>query len=78
MARNTLEITGQTDVRNQVAPTLVQLKAEMDKHRAVWDRLTPQQRRRWVQLSEAKDPLLQLAYQTWRYLNGWFAESGGE
>ena len=69
---NTLDITGQEVVRNQVAPKFVQLKAEMDKRRPFWDRMSFEQKKRWVQNAQQYDPLMWLAYQTWQYLDDWF------
>ena len=69
-----LTVDNQKTASNQISPKIAQLTDVLDKRRAMWDRLTPLQRKKWVTLAEKKDPVLWLAYQTWRSLNGWFGQ----
>jgi len=74
---NRLDIGDQATAKNQVAPKIAQLSEELGKRREVWDRLTPLQRLKWLTLAEKKDPVLWLAYQTWRDLDEWFGDLEG-
>lgn len=82
MAR--LNITGQRSTLQQVLPYFNGFRTQMDKRKDVWDKLSPQQRRRWVRTSntsnwqDAKDPILWLAINLKQYLDQWEIEDGND
>jgi hypothetical protein len=69
-----LSLTGQrTQVQNAL-PTFQAFQQAMENRRAVWDRLTPEQRLRWVRssngtLADAADPVLWLAIELKQFLD---------
>ena len=66
-----LNLTGQTAKADQLRPYLVAWKVELDKRRDVWNRLSPEKRRAWVQAAETKDPLFDLFVQLYKYTQTW-------
>ena len=82
MAR--LNITGQRSTLQQVLPYFNGFRTQMDKRKDVWDKLSPQQRRRWVRTSntsnwqDAKDPILWLAINLKQYLDQWEIDDGDD
>ncbi len=73
-----LNLTGQSAKAAALAPYLVLWKAELDKRRALWNRLSPAQRKRWVNAAEAKDPLFDLFVQFVRYSRTWEVDADGD
>ena len=74
-----LDLTGQRTVVQDALPTFQAFQTEMNKRRAIWDTLSPEQRKRWVATSngtfaESKDPVMWLAIQLRQYLNEWNIE----
>ena len=63
-----LNLPGQSDIRDQVAPRLLQLKDAMDLRKAIWDRLPEAKKRRWIQLAPTKDPIMDIALDVFKYL----------
>ena len=82
MAR--LNITGQRSHLQQVLPYFNGFRTQMDKRKTVWDKLSPEQRRKWVKTSntkqwqDARDPVLWLAIQLKQYLDQWEIEDGDD
>ena len=82
MAR--LNITGQRSTLQQALPYFNGFRTQMDKRKDVWDKLSPQQRRRWVRTSntsnwqDAKDPVLWLAITMKKYLDQWEIDDGDD
>lgn len=71
-----LNLTGQQDIRSQVAPKLLQMKNAMDLRKALWDRLPLAKKRRWIQLAPTKDPVMDIAWDVYRYLrNNFFSDA---
>jgi hypothetical protein len=78
----TLNLTGQLTHVQAALPTFQAFQTQMNLRREVWDKLTPEVRRRWVQssngtLGDAKDPVMWLAVQLRRYLNEWEIQEDG-
>lgn len=74
-----LNLSNQRNVVQNALPTFQAFKTQMDKRREIWDRLTPEQRSRWIQSSngtlvDAKDPVMWLAIQLRNYLDDWNIE----
>lgn len=68
MAR--INITGQSTAANQFKTALTKFITQLDKRREVWDRLTPEQRKRWM--DSGKDQVLAKAKELYDELRGWF------
>jgi len=49
-----LNLSDQRTAVQNALPTFQAFKTEMDKRKLVWDKLTPEQRLRWVQSSNDK------------------------
>jgi len=71
-----INLTDQRTLIQGALPTFQAFQAEMDKRKAVWDKLTPEQRKRWINsssdtLANSKDPVMWLAVQLHQYLSDW-------
>ena len=62
-----LNITGQSTLAGQVTTRINQLRASMDLRKVIWDRLPIAKKKAWI--TSGKDPIMTLAYNTWKYLN---------
>jgi len=72
-----LNLTGQQAVYDAVAPKMLQLKEEMDKRRAIWDKLPDEKKKLWIQKAmddPTKDAVMKIAWQMYRYLRDNFFE----
>ena len=61
-----LNLTGQGTLASQVQTRINSMKQSMDLRKPIWDRLTDEKKRAWVR--SGKDPLMSLAWDTYRYL----------
>lgn len=61
-----LNLSGQGLERDDIAPKLQKLKNWMDQRKPIWDKLTPEQRKAWV--DSDKDPVMSLAWDIFKYL----------
>ena len=73
-----LNLTRQSNIRNQVAPKLVQLQQAMDLRKALWDHLPDEKQRRWIQLAPTKDPIMDIAWDVFKYLANNFFDPNSE
>lgn len=78
----TLNLSGQRTAVNNALPTFQAFKTQMDKRKAVWQKLSPEQRRRWINssndtLAAAKDPVMWLAINLRKYLDEWEIDDNG-
>lgn len=72
-----INLTGQTAKANTIRPYLVQFKAEMDKRYVIWQRLSSEKRKKWIQVAETKDPLFDLFVGIVKYSQKWEVEDDG-
>lgn len=68
----TLDLTGQNTLADAIRPRLVQIRNAMLLRQEVWNRLPPAKRKKWV-LSD-KDPIMALAWDTYKFLKNNFFE----
>jgi len=61
-----LNLTDQATLRNTIAPKMQDLRNAMDLRKTVWDRISFEKKKQWI-VSD-KDPIMTLAWQTYRYL----------
>jgi hypothetical protein len=61
-----LKLTSQSTIAGQVQTRVNQLKTEMDKRKAVWNRISVEKKKAWI--TSGKDPIMTLAWQIYRYL----------
>jgi len=70
-----VNLSGQGIERDQIAPKLLRLKQLMVERKAIWDRLSDEKRQLWLDRAAAKDPIMDLAWDVYRYLHkNFFAE----
>ena len=69
-----INLSGQTAKADHLRPHLVEFAAELDKRKVIWDRLSSEKRRQWIQVAEAKDPLFYLFVQLVKYSRDWSVE----
>lgn len=68
-----LNLTGQATIAGQVQTRINQLKAEMDKRKSIWDRMSTAKKKAWI--TSGKDPIMTLAWTVYRYLrNNFFGQ----
>jgi len=65
-----LNLSGQQLEYQDVAPKLNKLKNLMDQRLSVWEKLPIGKKVKWVKSD--KDPIMTVAYQTWKYLDNNF------
>lgn len=65
-----LTLTGQQTDYNQIAPKLLKLKQNLDLRKPIWDRLPIEKKRQWV--TSGKDPIMNAAWDIYKYLNNNF------
>jgi hypothetical protein len=68
-----LNILGQAAAATTAAPRLAAFRGELDKRLVIWNRLTDDQKRMWIR--SGKDPLMTLAWQTYKYLSQFFGSA---
>jgi len=73
-----LNLSGQAAKADAIRPHLVQFQAEIEKRFAVWQRLSPEKRKQWIQVAEAKDPLFHLFVLIAKYCRKWEVEDVGD
>lgn len=61
-----LNLNNQQQERDQIAPKIQQLKDRLNDRKAVWDKLSDEKKKLWIQ--SGKDPVMTLAWQVYRYL----------
>lgn len=72
-----LSLTNQTNIKKQISPKLLQMKTELDKRKIVWNKLSVQQKIKWIQ--SEKDPIVDIAWDIYKYLrNNFFREEADE
>ena len=72
MARLTL--SNQLTEKADIAPKLVKLRGLLESRKAVWAKLPPESRRKW--LDSGKDPILEQAWEMYVYLRDNFFQEG--
>ncbi len=72
-----LNLIDQQNIRDQIAPKLAQLKAEMDKRKPVWESWTLEQREQHLQKAIVDDPVVDIAWDMCQYLYSFFREEIG-
>ena len=73
----TLDLSGQGLERDDVAPKLAKLKTLMLQRKVIWDKIPLAKRKAWVQNAATKDPIMDIAYDVWKWLdNNFFGEGG--
>lgn len=61
-----LNLSGQTDLKNQINPKLVMLKSILEQRKPIWDKVSVEKKKKWIQ--SGKDPIMTIAWQIYRYL----------
>jgi len=61
-----LNLSGQQQRRNQIAPYIQQLRDRLDERKPIWDKLPDAKKKLWI--TSNKDPVMTLAWQAYRYL----------
>ena len=79
----TLNLTNQRTQIQAKLPIMQAFKDQMDLRWTLWQKLSPEQRRRWVQSSNgtfaaSKDPCMWLAINLKQYLDQWEIEDGND
>ena len=68
-----MNLTGQKEYRDQIAPHINRLKTELDKRQIIWNKLSRAKKEQWIQ--SGRDPIMTLAWQIFKYLrNNFFGE----
>lgn len=68
-----LNLTGQQNVYNLVAPKIQELKNAMDARKNIWNKLPIEKKKKWV--TSGKDPIMNIAWSVYKYLrNNFFSE----
>ena len=68
-----LNLSGQQADYNTIAPKVQTLKVWMDERKVLWDKISPEKRKKWV--ISGKDPIMSLAWNIYKYLrNNFFGE----
>ena len=65
-----LNLSGQQLEYNDLAPKLNKLKTLMDERLPIWEKISINKKVKWIKSD--KDPIMAVAYQTWKYLNNNF------
>ena len=65
-----LNLSNQTNLRNQILPAIVALKNAMIARKPMWDKLPFRKRKAWV-MSD-KDPIMSLAWDIYKALDEYF------
>ena len=66
--------TNQDTEHSEVAPKIPQLKNRMNDRKEIWDKLSHEQKKQWIQ--SEKDPVMDLAWTMFKYLrNNFFEDS---
>lgn len=61
-----LNLTGQATAASAIQNRLVQLRNQMADRLPLWQKLNNKQRRKWI--LSGKDPIMELAWQIYKYL----------
>lgn len=69
-----LNLSGQQAERDQIAPKIQQLKDRLNERKVIWDKLSDEKKKLWIQ--SGKDPVMTLAWQAYRYLRDNFFSEG--
>jgi hypothetical protein len=69
-----LNLTNQQSEYDKIAPRIATLRSWMDQRKPIWGRLTYDQKRLWI--TSGKDPIMTLAWNTYRYLRDNFFDQG--
>ena len=68
-----LNLTGQNIEYSTIAPKLLRLKQLMDERKVIWAKIPVAKRKLWV--TSEKDPIMNVAYDVFKYLeNNFFGE----
>ena len=62
----TLNLSDQSALKNIIAPKIQDLKTAMDSRKVIWDKISPDKKKKWV--VSGKDPIMTLAWSIYRYL----------
>lgn len=65
-----LNLTGQQNVYNLIAPKIQELKNVMDARKNIWDKLPIEKKKKWV--TSGKDPIMNIAWSVYKYLRNNF------
>lgn len=57
-----LNLTGQALARDQIQPKLIQLWGLMQDRKIIWDKISFEKRKKWIQVADTKDPIMALAW----------------
>lgn len=69
-----LNLSDQTTLTSAVQTRIVQMRNAMDLRLPVWQKLSDEKKKKWVKSD--KDPLMTLAWNTYRYLRDNFFDQG--
>ena len=64
---STLKMANQKIYRDQIAPKMQQLKDQLNDRKELWDKLSPEKKRKWA--TSDKDQIMSLAWDAYKYLH---------
>lgn len=67
-----LNLAGQQAYRNTIAPHIQTLKSRMNERKVIWDKLPDDKKKLWI--TSGKDPIMTLAWNSYRFLSDNFFE----
>ena len=69
-----LILSNQDKAKQQIAPKLLQMRAELEKRKEVWDRVPIEGKEKWI--ASGKDPIMNIALDIYKYLRKNFFSEG--
>jgi len=75
-AKKVHDFKNQKLVSQKFLPELEKFKNQLDRRRDVWNRMSPEARQKWIEMSkgrwqDAKDPVINVAMKLYKYLKEW-------
>lgn len=61
-----LNLSNQDNIKKQISPKLLQMKEELDKRKAIWDKISQEKKNVWIISGE--DPIMNIAWNIYKYL----------
>jgi len=76
MAKRTHDFKHQKLAAQNFLSDLQKFKNQLDRRRDVWNRMSPEGRKKWMEISDgdwrdAKDPVINVAMKLYKYLKEW-------
>lgn len=68
-----MNLINQVNIKTSLTPVLQLLKTQLEARQSVWNKTQKSKKVAWVK--SGKDPVMTLAYQTYKYLDKFFGRS---